>query len=102
MSDGGTQQSQPATGGSSVTGALNENTPGNAEHASVTKGAAPTSDKKARAATGTGLPWGFVAAAAAGFFLFMHKEQLGQSGGFIIVIGAIFLGIMSANLMQRK
>lgn len=49
-----------------------------------------------------GLPFGFIAAAAAGWFLMGHREQLGQQGGFIFIIGAVVLGVLSAGMMSRK
>jgi len=49
-----------------------------------------------------GLPWGFVAAAAAGFFLLSNKDKLGHDGAFIYIIGAIVLGVLSANMLGRK
>jgi hypothetical protein len=48
------------------------------------------------------VPWGFLALAAAGTFLFMNKEKLGSEGGFIYIIGAIVLGVLSANMLARK
>jgi len=50
----------------------------------------------------SGLPWGFVALSAAGAFLFMNKEKIGSKGGFVYIIGAIVLGILSANMLARK
>jgi MFS family permease len=52
--------------------------------------------------TQSGLPWGFVALAAAGTFLFMKNEMLGTQGGFIYIIGAIIVGILSANMLTRR
>ena len=54
------------------------------------------------ASSSGGLPFGIIAAAAAGWFLMGHKDQLGDKGGFIIVIGAIVLGVMSAGMLSKK
>lgn len=47
------------------------------------------------------LPWG-IAASAAVFFLMMDKDKLVQKGGFIYIIGAIVLGVATANRYRRK
>jgi len=52
--------------------------------------------------TKAGLPWGFVAFAAAGTFLFLNKEAVMTDGGFIYGIGALVLGVMLANMMAGK
>jgi hypothetical protein len=49
----------------------------------------------------SGLPFGFVAAAAAGIFILSHQEQLGHEGGLIVIIGAVVLGLISARMLFR-
>lgn len=49
-----------------------------------------------------GLPWLFVATTAAGVFIFSNRDKLDEDGGFIIIIGAIILAVMSANMMTRE
>lgn len=63
---------------------------------------APNEPQPQPASSSGGLPFGIIAAAAAGWFLMGHKEQLGDKGGFIIVIGAIVLGVMSAGMLSKK
>ena len=53
-------------------------------------------------ASAGGLPWGFVAGAAAIFFLLSNKEKLGGEGAFIYIIGAIVLAVLSANMFSRR
>lgn len=50
----------------------------------------------------TVLPWAFVAAAAAGTFLAFNWEKVRGRGGFIYLIGAVVLGILSANMLSKK
>ncbi len=50
----------------------------------------------------TGLPFWFVALSAAGIFLYSNREKLGQKGGFIFVIGAVVLGVLSGNMLGRR
>lgn len=49
-----------------------------------------------------GLPWGLIVVAAAGVFLYTHKNNLAQKGGFLYIIGAVFAAIFAANLLTRK
>lgn len=58
--------------------------------------------KSEQSAGAGGLPWGVVAAAAAGTFLWFNKDRLSHEGGFFYIIGAIALGVMSANMLGRK
>ena len=60
--------------------------------------ATPSAVTPPSAAASAGLPFGFVAVAAGAFFLYSHREQLAGKGGFIVLGGAIILGIMSANI----
>jgi hypothetical protein len=49
-----------------------------------------------------GIPIGIIAAAAFGWFLMGNRDQLGQSGWFIIVIGAIAVAFTSASLFKKQ
>lgn len=51
---------------------------------------------------GGGLPWGFVAVAAAAFFLYSNRQSLAGDGAFIYIVGAVILGVMSANMLARR
>jgi hypothetical protein len=46
-----------------------------------------------------GPPFGLIGAAVTGWYLAKHWNQLGNTGGFIIIIGAIMLGVMSSSLL---
>lgn len=54
------------------------------------------------ASTGGELPWGFVAVAAGAFFLMSNKAHLAGDGAFIYLIGAIVLGVLSANSLSSR
>ena len=73
----------------------------------VEQEAKPREEKPANApaskpSSSSGLPFGIIAAAAAGWFLMGHKNQLGEKGGFIIIIGAVVLGLLSASMLSKK
>ena len=70
--------------------------------APVEPGGPPKDEVSDEGSKQTGLPWGFVAAAAAGTFLVMNLEKVRVNGGSIYVIGAVVLGILSANMLSRK
>jgi hypothetical protein len=62
----------------------------------------PASAPASQPSGSSGLPFGIIAAAAAGWFLMGHKNQLGENGGFIIIIGAVVLGLLSASMLSKK
>lgn len=59
-------------------------------------------ESKPASAGAGGLPWGFVAIAGGVFYLMSNKANLAGDGAFIYVIGAIVVGVLSANNLTRQ
>ena len=49
-----------------------------------------------------GLPWGFVAVTAGILYFWRNIDKLGHRGGFIYIIAAIVLGVLSANIIVGR
>jgi hypothetical protein len=49
-----------------------------------------------------GLVWIVIVIAAGGFFVWANRDKLGQKGGIVIVVAAIVIGIITANIIKKS